>query len=214
MPEPSRSTEESLALFRELGNIEGIAFSLDGLAVLLILSQGDQATGRALLEESLALCREVGHKEGIARALGLLGQVALLQGDAVKARSLLEESLVLYREIGYRNMAWVLIVLGRVAACQGDRAAARALYEESLTFDWEMVPSLLPPHLEGQADRVATRESQRGQHGSGGWQRPNVKRWAHPSRLSNVRAMIVRWLLHAPSLERRPLPPHGPRAAL
>jgi predicted ATPase/class 3 adenylate cyclase/DNA-binding CsgD family transcriptional regulator len=145
--------EESLAFFREVGNIEGIAFTLDGLAVLLILSQGDQATGRALLEESLARCREGGHKEGIAGALAFLGQVALLQGDAVKARSLLEESVALFREIGKRNMAWAFIVLARVVACQGDHLAARAFYEESLTFFTEIEPSLLPPCLEGLADR-------------------------------------------------------------
>ena len=147
--------EESLALFRVLGNIEGITFTLVGLAVTLMLSRGDQATGRALLEESLALCREVGYKEGMARALGHLGQVALLDGDAVKARSLLEESLLIYREIGYPEIAWVLIVLGRVVACQGDRAAARALHEESLTIGWQIEPSLLPPYLEGLADMVA-----------------------------------------------------------
>jgi predicted ATPase/class 3 adenylate cyclase/DNA-binding CsgD family transcriptional regulator len=145
--------EEGLALFREVGNIEGTAFLLDGLAVLLILSQGDLATGRALLEESLARCREVGHKEGIAGALGLLGQVTLLQGDAVKARSLLEESVALAREIGKRSMAWAFIVLARILSCQGDYLAARAFYEESLTYSTEIEPSLLPPYLEGLADR-------------------------------------------------------------
>ncbi len=151
--------EESLALFRKLGNIEGIAFSLCGLAVLLIISQGDHITGRALLEESLALCREVRHKEGIARALGLLGQVFLLQGVAVKARSLLEEGVMFSREIGDRNTAWLLVVLGRVAAIEGDRAAAETLYEESPIFAREISynEDLLPPYLEGLADMVATR---------------------------------------------------------
>ena len=82
-----------------MGDKEGVAWSLGKLAVLLMIIQGDQATGRALLEESLALCREVKNKEGMVRALRLLGQVALLQGDIVKARSLLEESLALSREI-------------------------------------------------------------------------------------------------------------------
>jgi predicted ATPase/class 3 adenylate cyclase len=59
----SSLTEESLALFREVGDQEGIAWSLDRLAVLLMITQGDQATGRVLLEESLTLCREVGAKE-------------------------------------------------------------------------------------------------------------------------------------------------------
>ncbi len=149
--------EESLALFRERGDIGGIAWSLAGLATLLIISSGDQATGRALLEESLALCREVGHKEGIAGSLGLLGQVALLQGDVVKAHALLEEGIVLSREIGNQNIAWLLIVLGRVVACQGNHAAARTLYEESRSFTWEIgIEGLLAPYLEGLADMVTT----------------------------------------------------------
>jgi len=151
-------TEEGLALLRALGDRAWIALLLACLAVLLIVSQGDQATGRALLEESLALCKEVGFKDGIARALGLLAQVVLLQGDAIKARSLLEESMVLGREIGASETAWMLIVLGRIASIEGDRAAAKALYEESLTFAWEIdLEELLPPYLEGLADMVATR---------------------------------------------------------
>jgi predicted ATPase/class 3 adenylate cyclase/DNA-binding CsgD family transcriptional regulator len=159
----SSLSEESLALFREVGDNEGIAWSLDRLAVLLMITQGDQAAGRVLLEESLALCRDVGAKEGIVRALGLLGQVALLQGDAVKARSLLEESLVLSREIGYQDIAELLIVLGREAECLGDDAKARALYEEGLSAAHEVGPSdMLPPYLEGWADLIATQGEQAG----------------------------------------------------
>jgi predicted ATPase/class 3 adenylate cyclase/DNA-binding CsgD family transcriptional regulator len=149
--------EESLALFRASGNIQGSAWARGWLAALILITQSDQATGRALLEESLALCREVGHKEGMVRALGLLGQVALLQGDAVKARSLLEESLMLSREIGQQTIAEVLIVLGRVADCLEDAPRARACYEESQAFAREIGPSdLLPPYLEGWADLAAT----------------------------------------------------------
>ena len=151
-------TEESLALLRALGDRAGIAWPLFQLAILLMISQGDQATGRALLEESLALCREAGDTEGIAVTLGLLAQVFLLQGDAIKARSLLEESIMLGREIGASVTARMLILLGRVASIEGDRAAAKALYEESLTFAWEIdLDEVLPPYLEGLADMVATR---------------------------------------------------------
>jgi predicted ATPase/class 3 adenylate cyclase len=148
--------EESLALFRALGNIEGIIFSLLGLAGTLFLSQDDPAKVRALLEEGLALCREVGYKEGIAWVLSLLGEVFLQQGDTVKARSLLEESVALIREIVNRNIGWLLFVLGRVAESLGDYAAARALYEESLAKGKEVGDKLnIAFYLEGLADVVA-----------------------------------------------------------
>jgi predicted ATPase len=96
-------TEESLALFRELGDKEGIAFLLIELANLLFISQGDPAKVHALLEEGHTLWRELGYQNGTARALVLLGQLFLQQGDTVKARSLLEESVVLSREIVNRH---------------------------------------------------------------------------------------------------------------
>jgi len=146
----SSRTEEALALFREVGNSEGVIWSLFG-------SQGDPATGRALLEEGLALSREVGHKESMSWALADLGEVVLQQGDAVKAHSRLQESLGLAREIGKKEfMASSLRLLGRVAAFQGDYPAARARYQESLTIGSQVSHNLdVPSSLEGLAHVVA-----------------------------------------------------------
>ena len=88
-------TKEALALFREVGDKEGIGWVLFELAMKLFFSQDDPAKIHALLEESLALCRELGSQENTAWALSNLGEVFLKEGDAVKARSLLEESLML-----------------------------------------------------------------------------------------------------------------------
>ena len=58
--------EESLAMFRELGNKRGMAVCLKQLAVWLFVGQGDQATLQARLEESLTLSRELGDRDGIS----------------------------------------------------------------------------------------------------------------------------------------------------
>jgi predicted ATPase/DNA-binding CsgD family transcriptional regulator len=125
--------EESLEMHRELGNTMGISGSLQWLAWVLFLSQGDPATVHSLIEECLVLFRELGDKEAIAFSFYVSGQIALSQGDAAAARSLAEESVVLYREMGYwQGTTWALSVLASVVAVQGDHVAARALYEESL----------------------------------------------------------------------------------
>src|SRR5205807_9680968 len=80
--------EEGLALFREIGDKRGIAWSLVYFAGILFSSQGDQITIYSLLKESLTLCRELREKGCMAHALGILGQVTLDQGDATKARAL------------------------------------------------------------------------------------------------------------------------------
>src|SRR6266699_148634 len=154
----SSLTEESLALFRKVGDKQCIAWVLIHLANMLFLSKGDPAKVHALLEEGLALCRELSSQEDTAWALSHLGEVFLKQGNAVKARSLLEESVALSREIGYwYGTAKLLSLLGRVEALERDYAAARTLYEECLAIARVLGDRLSTPfYLEGLADVVAS----------------------------------------------------------
>src|SRR5438270_10180373 len=109
--------EESLALFRELGNKRGVAASLTQLAGTLFVSQGSQDMVYPLLEQGLSLDREVGDKEGMAVASLLLGWAALKQGDSATARSSVEECLALYRETEcLEGVEEVVSVLGNVEA--------------------------------------------------------------------------------------------------
>src|SRR5258707_9825514 len=153
--------EESPALFRELGNKRGMAFSLMRLAQVRFVTQTDQATVSSLLEESLALFRESGEKVGLALCFSLMGQVALNQGDAVTARSRVEESLRLSREMGHRaGLVESLSLLARVTAVQGDDAAASTLCEEGLALARDAShKGLLALCLEGAASLLTTRGS-------------------------------------------------------
>ena len=126
--------EQSLALFREVRDKQGIAKALSGLGEALLWLE-DTVTGRALLDESLALFRELGDKRGIASAFHLLGSAASREGDFTTARARLEESLALFRGLGNSgNVAGLLNDLGWLLLVRGDAQTARSLLEDSVAL--------------------------------------------------------------------------------
>ena len=126
--------EESLALWRELGDRQGCAYALAKLGTVLKL-QGDLAVAHGLLEESVALFREGGDKWGLALALFALAEVVTSEGDLPSAYSWLQESLALWREVGDKwGLALALGGLGEVMRCQGDYEQAAKYYDESLAL--------------------------------------------------------------------------------
>jgi predicted ATPase/DNA-binding SARP family transcriptional activator len=130
--------EESLAIFRELGDRQGIAWALNGLADVADV-QGEHDAARTLYEESLSLFRELGDRHGIASLLHHLGRVVRDQGDFDAARAYYEENLAIFRELGNRqNVAWALYHLGNVAAQQGNYEAAYAYQNEGLAIFREL----------------------------------------------------------------------------
>jgi predicted ATPase/DNA-binding CsgD family transcriptional regulator len=133
----SRAAElngEGLKLYRELGDKQGIAISLNALGHIA-LTKGDYTALRALYEESLPLLEVVGDTWHLAEALYLSSYGCYAQGDYARARALGEESLALCRGIGdLWGIADILHALGLFAFTQGDYATARTFYEESLTI--------------------------------------------------------------------------------
>jgi len=75
--------EESLALFRELGDTQGTALSLLWLGEITFWT-GRLLRSRAQLEEALTLFRELDDPWGIAFSLERLASVALEQGSALE----------------------------------------------------------------------------------------------------------------------------------
>ena len=129
---------ESLALYRELGDTRGMAFSLSSLGHAALM-RSNYAAARALEEEALALFREGGDMGGSVFPLYLLAAVLFYQGEYGRAHALLEESLVLSREGGdVQRTAVSLMLLGAVLLFQGDLARAHARFEESLAVSREV----------------------------------------------------------------------------
>ena len=115
--------QESLALFRELGDQPGIAFSLYLLGAVS-WTRGDPTTGRSLLEQALALFREKDAKDQIAWSLYLLGLFEGLQGEYARARPLLEECLALFSELDNKSgTCYSLLWLALMLFSQGDLAS-------------------------------------------------------------------------------------------
>jgi DNA-binding CsgD family transcriptional regulator len=133
--------EESLVLFRELGDKWNLADTLyfSALAASFRVDQTDTAAARSMVEESLAISRELGDQRGLAYSLNLLGFVSLLQGEGSAACPLMEESLAIHKALGNRQgIAYTSLTFGWFSLSQGDYVAARTRYEKSLAVMIEL----------------------------------------------------------------------------
>lgn len=125
--------QESLAIFRSLGDRTGIAEVLDTLGDIA-WGMGDFAAAQAYYEEGLALQRQLQVPYRIGLALYSLGRLLVDRGDYEAAAPLLNEALVLLRTAGdRRGIALTLNALGRSAHRQQHLAAADRFIRESLT---------------------------------------------------------------------------------
>lgn len=125
--------EESVAIWRELGDEQDIAYALHFLG-LAVLGQGEPVRARSLAQESVEIFRKGEDEFGLAQSLSTLGLVIMAQGeDYALASSLQEESVAISRKTGdYWVLSLALRNLGFAAFRQGDYDRAVALFKESL----------------------------------------------------------------------------------
>ena len=131
---------ESLAIYRKLDDIRGIASSLKGIGETA-QKKGDNNTAISRLEESLTLYKKLGDPESIAWSLFFLADNVSGQGDYRRGYTLFEESLTIFREL--RNKIGVASCLCQSAlwlffSAQGDQATIDKRLEESLTIFKEL----------------------------------------------------------------------------
>jgi tetratricopeptide (TPR) repeat protein len=152
--------EQSLALYRALGDKERLGWVLYLLGRLLFLSGRDTAAASSMTEQSLRLLQEIDNPWVRAYPLVLLGQLTLQRDDQAQARALFEESRSSFKEVGDQGgMAEALIGLASVATLQGDFVAARDLYQECLLLLQRIqYQELLPSCLEGLATVAAEQD--------------------------------------------------------
>jgi predicted ATPase len=131
-PDAVRFFRESADIQGDLGDGQGMAVSLNALAVAL-QKRGDLTAARAMFERSLELWRTLGDRTAVTRALNNLASVLKAQEEYPAARALYEESLSESLAMGDRSgAALTLGHLGDLAREQGDDGAARTFYEESV----------------------------------------------------------------------------------
>ena len=138
----------ALAMFREIGDAEGITWSLISLAAV---ARYEGAAGRAaaLLADSLAAAEEIGFREGIGWTLELQGLLAADRGDPAAA-GLLLRSLRTHHEL---NDLWrtasVLEDLAAVALAGGRPGQAARLMGAAERIR-DTIGTVLPPCEAGQ----------------------------------------------------------------
>jgi predicted ATPase len=131
-PEALPALEESVKLFRAVGDRWGLALAIAGLGDGVTLT-GDLARAHTLYEESLALYQEQGDIWGRATVLQSLALLVWTEGDLAAAGALYEESAQLARTLGDKwDLARALTSAAAIALQRGDLEGARAQAAEAL----------------------------------------------------------------------------------
>ena len=121
--------EESLELYRVLGDSRGVGRALSILGQL-IGKKGDTDGARALLEQSISLLREAADAPGLCTALYY---AAYLSMEPDQSLAILEEGLEVARRAGHRTQtALFLWQLGSSLCVSGDLGRAREALEEGV----------------------------------------------------------------------------------
>ncbi len=148
--------EESLSLFTEQGDREGMAYALS--------SAGFAANGRGMHEQAISLVQEsvdlflyVGERWGAAIELCFLAVAWRGRGDHSHAKRVAERGLALSREVGERqSICAALYTLATLAQAERDHGRARSLFAEGLTLSAELGNEADVAHcLEGLASVAA-----------------------------------------------------------
>jgi predicted ATPase/DNA-binding XRE family transcriptional regulator len=156
--EPARVfLEESLAVFRQLDDEEGVAYALAAMG-LVDLGLKRYERGLALVEESIDCFLEVGQRWAASPMLSFAAAASLSRGDISRARQLAEKGLSLAREVGARDALYLTLqALATVARAEGDNERAASLFGEGLTLSAEVEDhSSLAYYLQGLAAIAAS----------------------------------------------------------
>lgn len=133
--------EESLVLFRQIGDRRSTAHVLTILGAQVGDVANEFTRARPLLQESVTILRALVREDGVAwdqwwlaYALNRLGEVTH-HNDLAGARPILDEALALARRLSdIWLISQMLMILGSMDAKQGDFVSAHARFEESLSI--------------------------------------------------------------------------------
>ncbi|HEU0292249.1 MAG TPA: LuxR C-terminal-related transcriptional regulator [Anaerolineales bacterium] len=129
--------ESAKRIFRELGDMFGLVFTLFGQAEGL-LALGNYTGARTAIEEGLAIAQDVANPYLLALAINVLGDLERFEGNYKRAQTAYEQSLAALRQIGAaRDQAAVLHNLAHAYLHQGDLTRAHKYFSESMAMQQE-----------------------------------------------------------------------------
>jgi predicted ATPase/DNA-binding SARP family transcriptional activator/DNA-binding CsgD family transcriptional regulator len=138
LPSAEPLIEESIRLFRELGDERGTALAV-GSAGIAAIGEKRYEEGIALLEEAGSLYRKLGDEWGLTAVLVSAAGAWLALGDHGRAQQTAGEGLELARKLGDRTgISIALHVLATVAYASGDLEHAKELFGEGLALAAEL----------------------------------------------------------------------------
>ncbi len=134
MAQTTSDCRQSLVLFRQIDDQQGIAIALSGLGHLA-MEANDYTTLQAVSEEALSLIRPTGNLWRLCEALFLCAYSAYFAGDYAKAYALAEECLGVCRAVREPvTTIRLLYALGLIAYAQKHYTTAQSHYEESIAL--------------------------------------------------------------------------------
>jgi non-specific serine/threonine protein kinase len=130
--------EDSLAVWRKLGNDERTAVCLHQLANV-VRFRGDLDSAKPLFEQASVINHRLGHRMREAMNLALVAQVLFDSGDFARAEELNNQS---YASLQAAGPGWgtvlTVCMLGRLAAVRGNHLEARKRFEESVDLSRQL----------------------------------------------------------------------------
>jgi predicted ATPase/DNA-binding SARP family transcriptional activator len=130
--------EESTALYRRIGDSNGIAHSLLLLGTAAAFA-GDYDRAIAVMTEAAELHRSIGNMRYVAVAVGNVGASELNRDNYARAAALFAEGLELSRQVGDTlSVSVALVNLGIARIHAGEPEGTRELFEEALSLSQEL----------------------------------------------------------------------------
>jgi predicted ATPase/DNA-binding XRE family transcriptional regulator len=154
-------THAALVLWRQLGDLRGVAVALDHLG-RIASTRGETARACGLYQQSVATSLAVDDRRTAVLALSSLGTLARHRGAYDAAIGFIEQGLEIHRQLGDRHgEADMTLALGNVAFERGDLTRAAEQYRQALPLAdacsaWDTVARA----LEGLASVLAQRNRQ------------------------------------------------------
>lgn len=149
--------EESLSLFRELGDAGGTIRLLNRLGSVYCLNNAPERA-RALYDEARGLAERSGNPRSLADCFFSFALLAEQQGDGPAARAAMEQSLALQRGIGDRGATASALYHLAFLAREEERSA---LFEEALALFREL---RVPWRIAGTLTDLALFKQAQGDH--------------------------------------------------
>ncbi|MDH3745604.1 MAG: protein kinase [Acidobacteriota bacterium] len=125
--------EESLELYREIGDLRGQAVALNGIGINCSTNSFDHERARKTFAEAIDLWKELDEEVGYARSLSNLAWVCKTEGELTEARRMYREAGEIFGAVGNpTEAAWAVDHEADVVVESGDLEKATALYRDAL----------------------------------------------------------------------------------